>query len=270
MSDGLIYHYTTLAALEGMIHHPTYDEMAQSSDTGDHDCSHYLVFHASDIRMMNDRRENILLQAILGKVSQCERLLAQRVVFEKPYSISFCEIGEYIPMWKMYAHSGVGICLEFSSEDIEAGARKINRPDIDRLEYGECEYLTKKRLRKRINAGVAEWKRFCRTIGPGVSVGEIYSMACKIMLPSVFCKLDCFKYEHEVRLIGFSSSEARTKTLGYGIRLYKEICVPLSLLKGIIISPFNENPYCVGRWITELLEPFDSRIYVQPSRLRLR
>ena len=194
--------------------------------------------YGGDLRFMNDKHENQLID----KVKKCvpsELSLARGIadwVQGTPHVISFCKKKDFIPMWKIYADKGNGICLKFKRDGLEDTIEKINHTSSNYISLKDCEYLTENAFKKRVRLVKNQLKEFASELTPGPIPPE------KKKIPdfnkeSAFLKLDCFEYEQETRLVVFAPFDCRTKYGKYGISLYYPIKIPLKFLEEIMVGP---------------------------------
>gem|GEM_PF-3533874 len=122
-----------------------------------------------------------------------------------------------LPMWKMYADNGKGICLKFSSEILKSS---------ELCEIKKCEYKTKTEMQFLVSKKNAEIK----------SVDDKKSYLMNLQEEAAIYKYDYWKYEDEYRLIK-RSNEPKFKTNSLGIISYIDIKIPLKYLSEILIGP---------------------------------
>ncbi len=276
----MIYHYTTLSNLLKMWHERTDEEFEiTKADHNNVDWSYYLNFHASDVRMMNDIKENKLINDVIQKAPNelWIPLGFETGATSSLYAISFCKKKDYVPMWKEYA-SDDGICLGFCADEFESKTIKLNKSNMcnsDNFCLEACNYLSPSTMKKGCINIIKKLEEIL-----GAHGGDILPVQRKIrqmVLQSAFCKLKDFEYEQEVRLATFAPSwDSKIKEGRDGVTVYKALKVPLSLLKVIIISPLAKNKDIIQVGIDKLL--FDLRhtkrygidIKVEHSKLEIR
>lgn len=251
-----IYHYTSVESLLGMLHKPTERELNEIHDNGnDPDYGYYLEFHASDLRLMNDKNENRLIQEVEKRVPD-ELKLAISVAdwtLGKPYVISFCKQQDFIPMWKIYADKGNGICLKFKRDSLEDAIKKINKSKFHDIILKDCIYLTENEFRKRVKSAAKQLKEFANELVQGQPILPEQRDLHDFNADSAFLKLRCFEYEQETRIAAFSPLDYCTKQGRYGISLYYPIKIPLRFLTEIIIGP-SVNQDILEYSVSELLK----------------
>lgn len=162
-----------------------------------------------------------------------------------PFVISFSEIMDELPMWKMYGDNGSGVCVVFDestlaeiygdmlSDVVYIGREKQNRtteiilPTIIENECTQCykdlenihtpeEIATRK---------IVSWGTLCAAIGAYLKNGSYY-------------------YEKEQRFVQFdttfSKREFRNSIHG-NIISYLEVPIPLAAIKEIIVGPCTDT-----------------------------
>ena len=274
-----IYHYTSVESLLGLLHDPEEEKKMDPEDRQENpDYAYCLYFHASDLRFMNDKHENQLID----KVKKCvpyELSLARGIADwtqGTPHVISFCKKKDFIPMWKIYADKGNGICLKFKRDGLEDTIEKINHTSSNYISLKDCEYLTENAFKKRVRLVKNQLKEFASELTPGPIPPE------KKKIPdfnkeSAFLKLDCFEYEQETRLVVFAPFDCRTKYGKYGISLYYPIKIPLKFLEEIMVGPSANQDlleHSIGGLLKskgyDKLERYGINIKVTKSHIELR
>lgn len=275
MKDRMIYHYTTLDAFMGMSHTPTETEKETADVNNDVDWAYYLNIHASDIRMMNDKRENAILDDILRKASPIMRcdLSYTLISMKEIYAVSFCKQRDYVPMWRGYANGQIGICLGFITDLFLERVGKINNESIS---FENCMYLSESGIKRKINKEIKDFSKDTNIQGNGHDIQTDKTL--KIIKQSPFYKLKDFEYEKEVRLAAFATSCYDVKPSRLGFTRYMTIKVPLTLLKEIIVSPLADNRdlvrYGIEGFLCEQglnnLSKYGIDIKVNESKLEIR
>ncbi len=279
----MIYHYTTLSNLLKMWHERTDEEFEiTKANNNDVDWSYYLNFHASDVRMMNDVKENRLINDVKQRASEKLLFIIDMVLNRMGalYAISFSRHKDNIPMWKEYAADDDGICLGFCADECENRIIKLHKNSIcdkDDFCFGECKYLTLPTMEAESEAIVKQMEEMLNASEYEGNILPLEKEIRRIMMQSAFCKSKDFEYEQEVRLATFAPSwDSKIKEGRDGVTVYKALKVPLSLLKVIIISPLAKNKDIIQIGIDKLL--FDLRhtkrygidIKVEYSKLEIR
>ena len=209
-----IYHYTAINTLLSLLHTPTtLEKDIIEARENNPDYGYYINFHASDLRLMNDRQENKLINTMAELIPD-ELALANGCadwVQGKPYVVSFCKQRDFIPMWNMYADTGKGICLKFRRDGSDEDIKKINTSPFSDILLKDCTYLTEREFRKRIRVVKKELEQFKESVsGKPILPGQ--RSIPDFNAESAFLKLDSFKYEQEVRLAVFAAFDCRVNT----------------------------------------------------------
>lgn len=275
-----IYHYTSVESLLGMLHKPTEVELKEIEDNGnDPDYGYYLEFHASDLRLMNDKQENKLIIDVDKHVPH-ELSLARSLadwVYNKPYVVSFCRRQDFIPMWKIYADKGNGICLKFKRDSLGNAIKKINKSKFHDIIFKDCIYLTESEFRKHIKSVVKQIMEFASELVQGQPILPEQRDLHDFNAESAFLKLRSFDYEQETRLAVFADLNYYTKQGKHGITLYHLVKIPLRFLEEIIIGP-SVNQDILEYSVYELLKnkeydklkTYDIDIKVKKTSIELR
>ncbi len=237
-----------------MVHCPSNEEIESAEVNDNIDIREYLEFHASYVGMMNDKRENRLVNEVFKKIPQEYNIHINLSKWVKglPYAISFCEQKDYLPMWRGYSNDDAGICLGFCRDNFEEKIKDVNE-ESEKFTLNNCKYLSKSAVRERRVSTLRKFKEIIDTLDSDKDQRIILRELQHIMDQSAICKPIAFKYEKEVRLIKFGTRVLSPKEGRYGLSLYQEIKMPLSLLKEIIISPFAMHAEMIKYGIVEWL-----------------
>lgn len=237
-----LYHYTTIEALLSMLHLATPEEK-ETIEAHNHDTAYgyYLTFHATDAYMLNDKLEHKLLLDTMCSVINKRKMHydVEKLACGKPYVVSFCKQGDYLPMWQIYAAYGKGICFEFEIDeqrDVDVLNRLNSTGDasLDELQFDECKYLSAYKLKAQIKSWKEKIEEAYREIpenqiSPKLPYKTLYQEA-------ITYKTDDWKYEDEIRLVRWTQYP-QIKNGKNGLFPYVEIKIPLRFLKGIQVGP---------------------------------
>ena len=189
-----LYHYTTLRALECLT--------KNGSD---------VVFKASNSVYLNDPSEGkLLMQQLSKKRDQIFKPLRERlkeaksrfgdvIAYSDTYILSFSKENktsiEQLPMWVHYGDGGKGCLIELDAID-------CNLP-FYRVMYQEREIrLIWRELKAALQFVVQDFE------ATDNSYKELYDYAYNILEQlSYLCKLPCYSYEQEVRMLLFEVPE---------------------------------------------------------------
>lgn len=246
MSQEYIYHYTSVESLYGMLLDPTAEEkriIGQMSD-----CPRCLYFHAGDIKAMNDKSENMLLDELVKLISETTppEIIGSSNINEMKFAVSFCTEQDYLPMWKIYATNGKGVCLRFKREGFEKSVFSVNTSRFITMKAGDCQYKTEAELKDYVNSIV---KHFREITEPKSLILQIDSFCGT----SSFFKLKPFEYEKEFRLAISSKFNQQITSGGqYGLIVYYPVAIPLNLVDEIMIGP-SPNQDVIENGIRALL-----------------
>lgn len=224
-----LYHYSSLRALIGMLQSYEDDERIPFKEQS-------LLFHATDLKEMNDPNENILFESLYSYCSTYveEALLDfSQIDIGNPYACSFSSQRDSLPMWRIYGASNDSICLVFDFDAVQKLNGSTNKQHEITL-FKNCEYLPDREMNEMRESYSQELK----LIAEGKPSDEIKN----IVKRSSFIKNDSFSYEEEYRLALITTNPPRIKITDKGIRLYQEVLIPFSSLKQIIVGSFgNQN-----------------------------
>ncbi len=276
----MIYHYTTLKNLQKMWHPGTQEEPEKTEDIIHYvDRSYCLLFNANDVRKMNAYRENALIYQSLQNGASIDSRLPS--VLGNVYAISFCKKKDYIPMWNLHPHndSDVCICLGFSADKKKKKVKDVNKAAFTELKLDNCQYATESEMQSKISIEVQELKRLASSSN-AQNPDKLNRKLKQVMLQSAFYRLEDFKYENETRLVGFIDKDRLMKEGRYGTATCRQIKMPLTLLKEIIIGPRTRNEDVIQIGIEGLLarsglysscmKYYGIEIKVELSKLKLR
>ena len=251
----MIYHYTTIQALNNMLNNCIQDK---------------LVFWASSIYTMNDPTEmeygwgilkhyfkiyeddncitdEIRLSNYMKDIeeSKISNIIFNHIYDDKktPFVIAFSCQKDYLPMWSMYGGNGYGVCLCFDENVLCDGTKDIQAtPPEDILYLGneQNNNISSNMIKYFIDD---EYKTYLNDIkeGKDLETNKTVTIGTLIPLVSAFLKDCSYEYEKEKRLVLLGSSISkswcfRNSSKGNVIP-YIEVPIPVKSLKEIIIGP---------------------------------
>lgn len=255
-TSSIIYHYTSIAAIQGMIDKYTKD-------------SPYLTMWATHSQFLNDPTEyeygKIVGQKLLEEVEQklniaeadrlsftmydesmkqyfvqCERGIscyADSLYMATPFVISFSKNRDLLPMWTSYGKNGRGIAIGFNRESLEKHNNHFTVKDCY-YDYDGSDYTP---LKNKIKY----WYEMMLQNINGASEG--YARVCQIELimtinahVAAYIKHESYKYEQEVRCKVIKSSEIKFRESNGLIIPYTELRIPIDAIEEIIIGPTQD------------------------------
>ena len=246
MSQRYIYHYTSVECLYGMLLDPTAEEKRVIGQMSD--CPRCLYFHAGDIKAMNDKSENMLLDKLVKRISETtpQEIIDSSNINERRFAVSFCTERDYLPMWKIYATNGKGVCLRFKREEFEKSVISANTNPFITIKAGDCQYKTETELEDYLNSFMENLQEI---LEQKERITQIDSFCCI----SSFLKLKPFEYEKEFRLAISSKFNQQITSGGqYGLIVYYPVAIPLNLVDEIMIGP-SPNQDVIENGIRALL-----------------
>lgn len=199
--DNLVYHYTSLDALKGII---------QSK----------ICLWATRYDHLNDPHEQVWAKNVISDYCSQDPYINYKPTehfedwFAKySYIISFCDIPDYRNMWRLYCNDGKGVCLSFDAEVLAAESQKNTNIDPQHsFDVFEKVYYSSK---KTIKDAVEYWRQ------RGVFNLNHYEPIDELMNLCAFIKDDDFSIENELRY-------ARIREISYIEALHnsqKEGCI---------------------------------------------
>lgn len=275
-----LYHYTTVEALLSMLHLATPEEK-ETIEVNNQDTAYgyYLTFHATDAYMLNDKLEHKLLLESMCSIINKRKMYydVETLACGKPYVVSFCRKGDYLPMWQIYAKNGKGICLEFEIDE-QRDVDVLNRlngtgpaAQQDELELVKCKYISKRELSNLKRKWPREIEKAYHEIpknqiSPKLPYKTLYQEA-------ITYKTDDWKYEDEIRLVRWTQYP-QIKNGKNGLCPYVEIKIPLRFLKGIQVGPsLNQeaNVYAINELLRiKEIDKLKNPIKVTASKVALK
>ena len=249
-----LYHYTTMEALLGMIHKPDNDELQEIEVNKDSSYGYYLILHATDAYMMNDKMEHKL---ILEEMSDAVKRYDSKFQYEtlscgKPYIVSFCKEKDYLPMWQIYAKGGNGICLVFEIEENNSLYQlneSNNGNSFKEIKLCDCMYVSKVDLQQLKDKWTKSIKAVYENASPSLISPETPFL--NLYKEAVVYKSKEWEYEKEKRLVCWTMYPNIKKGKN-GICPYVAVKMPLRCLKEIIIGPSPNqdiNAYAIKEMI---------------------
>lgn len=241
-------------ALLGMIHQPNNDELQEIEVNKDSAYGYYLLLHATDAYMMNDKMEHKL---ILEEMSDIVKLYCSKFQYEtlccgKPYIVSFCTEKDYLPMWQIYAKGGNGICLVFEIEEDNSLYQlneSNNETSFKEIKLCDCKYVSKVDLQQLKD----KWTKSIKAVYENENTPLISPKTPFLNLykEAVIYKSKEWECEKEKRLVCWTMYPNIKKGKN-GICPYVAVKMPLRCLKEIIIGPSPNqdiNAYAIKEMI---------------------
>lgn len=243
-----LYHFTSVESLVSMLS----DYTAETPN---------FKLWASNALFMNDASEFIYAASILeGALRQFEKeegvdaeeafayvLSSDRLPFkidalkDVPFITSLTEDITSAALWDIYAKKGCGIALEFDSNEVHKNRAAI----CEQCFYckDSADFLSNKNLRERL---LNSYKRAVdltpMSIGYLPKQAHIVRAYLVLSQFSPILKNASFKYEQEHRLYS-QSKDVKFRVKGNVILPYKEIELPASIIKKIVVGPCSDFEY---------------------------
>lgn len=202
-----IYHYTSMDVLKCLLTNVKEERGG------------LLIFHATSIFFMNDKKEYEQIRENLEDEDFLEEV-RQTMLVGEPFLISFTKSQvDTVPMWKMYADDGKGVCLKFRTEEIISFlTQEYHDKDNSYFLYHSCIDSKKS---KKLFKGIESIKR------------------TKLLRELAFYKHESFLYEDEYRFAFFEMrlDDIKFKTVDGSIFQYIEVAIPLYALDEVVVGP---------------------------------
>lgn len=182
LMENLVYHYTSLDALDGII----------GKDN--------ITFWATRYGYLNDIFEKVWSQDYIQSIIKKDLEgtdhsfdIINDLIDRHPYIISFCDIPDYRNMWRLYCNDGLGICICLDSCVLNkiAYENRFTDPGIKQDYFEHVFYCSRKDVPNAINF----WQNSeIFNINRNDPDDNIYAM-------SAFVKCDDYDIENEVRYV---------------------------------------------------------------------
>lgn len=271
--DNLVYHYTSLESLNGIVNKDK------------------VTFWATKYQHMNDSFEKIWAQnyvlSIIERESNGDKDSSDtinKLVDRYPYIISFCDIPDYRNMWRLYCNDGLGVCIGLNSDILQqvASENLLSETKTKQDFFEHINYCARNNVKRTIDYLD---QRGTFNLNKNDKLDNLYIM-------SAFVKCDDFDIEHEVRYArlrensqvlvspnnstGGTISKAIEDTTGVKYRMrgnelvhYLEIDFPSNVIEKIIVgygySDFKNTRQCVKQILSK--NPFLANVKIEESIL---
>jgi Protein of unknown function (DUF2971) len=233
-----------------------------------------LVAIAAEIDRTNGTRREFELQMKLHAES-----MRKSQIEREAYVLSLSEAVDSLPMWRLYAAGGAGICLVFDTEKLQELVTKQWEGDFQPIDYSG---LHKREVKSLEDAVFEDWR-----LGPYLKCSPHYDpdratsatilkwLECRadqfqqlVNRRSLFCKSNGFEFEREIRAVFDAPSSADSRIVFRGgtrapiARLRLSISEDMvgDVLKRIILAPGLDalSPVSQQR-VNALVKTFKSR-----------
>ena len=206
-----------------------------------------LEFHASDIDTLGDRYEYRQAKNFLKRVKESSAdNLFLKALDGIPFVLSFSTKRDYLPMWRLYADDGRGICLKFNTKLLIEACKNIELNKCNRCKMGYCEYTTPIWFNEKMKDLTAQYKKRGRWDG---EMGLLDSLS-ELNMSAVLLKDSAFEPEQEWRTVFFDTNYCLMPRSNDFIA-YKPIYIPVSCLEEIQSGPCANEIAKTGvqRWV---------------------
>lgn len=271
--DNLVYHYTSLEALNGII----------GKDK--------VTFWATKYNHLNDPFEkkwtqNYILSIIENESgSKDSSDTINKLVDRYPYIICFCDMPDYRNMWRLYCKDGLGICIGVNADLLHQVAEKNLHTETKTKQdfFENIIYCSRNNVKQTIH-DLDQSGTF--NLNKNDKLDNLYIM-------SAFVKSDDFVIEHEVRYARLrensqvivspndstggiiSKALEDTREVKYRMRganelvPYLEIDFPSHVIERIIVgygySDFNNTRLCIKQILNK--NPLFANLQIEESIL---
>lgn len=210
---------------------------------------HYVINKVKEYEAKQDIIESMRISTYMADIQQSrlanftEEMFISHIYNERktPFVISFSEIMDDLPMWKMYGDNGSGVCLVFDdgmlaetvgsmlSNVVYIGRENQNHttdiilPAIIENECTQCyRDLENVHIPEEIaTRKIVAWGTLCAAVGAYLKNGSYY-------------------YEKEQRFVLFDTTYSKREfrnSINGNIISYLEVPIPLAAIKEIIVGP---------------------------------
>lgn len=255
---GLIYHYTTIEALYGMLTNKNNEIVLRATNIlclndpeeyyyGQQKVIKNIKTVEDKMKLNNDERISKIFDEKDFPISINDRfsMYSQDISF-LPYIISFSKESDSLPMWNMYGQNGNGISLGFERNEIFDTFRASKIDDVkynpnDRDVVTEIEKIYSQIIETRQNR---QYDIFY--------LNREFEILCNHI--AIIFKNEAYFYEREVRMIMIKKimKDLKFKISNGFIIPYYEIEINKIALKEIIFGPthnFNRSIYSVKTFL---------------------
>lgn len=244
-----VYHYTKTSTLFYLL--DTRHQIICKNEAKDqYSCKpsdSWFEFHATDIDFLNDRTEYREAKNFLKQVKESHAdALFLKALDGIPFVLSFSTKRDYLPMWRMYADVGHGICLKFNTQKLVAAIENTKLNPCQGSKYGLCEYTMPSLFKERIRELKGLYKEPKRWEGSMKLMGSL----SELNKSAALLKDSAFEPEQEWRAVFFDTDycfKARSNVFV----AYKPIKIPVSCLEEIRLGPCSStNAYnTIIKWV---------------------
>lgn len=255
--NNLVYHYTTMEALEGIV----------SKDN--------ITFWATRYGYLNDIYEKVWSQKHIKSIIDKDLRgtdhspeIINDLIDRHPYIISFCDIPDYRNMWRLYCNNGLGVCIGLNTKMLSqiAERNRLTETALKQDYFEQVIYCT----REKVPESISFWKNTgLFNLNQNEPIDNLYAM-------SAFIKCDEFNMENEVRYSrmcenkcvkitpssnkkGFThESEENFDNVKYRIRNQKEVVpyieidFPSQIIEKIIVGYGYENMEMAKHYVRQV------------------
>lgn len=153
-----------------------------------------------------------------------------------PFSLSFSEAEDTLPMWKMYGDNGNGVALLFDNDLLKEEFKNSIYAGLVSYGYNESD---PKLIKLIIDKVLDSFDKQENNSKEKVIQEKMLSAAGLIAFVCPFLKDESYQYEKENRMAFISQkhSDTRYRVRGNSIVPYIEVSIPVRYLKGVVIGP---------------------------------
>lgn len=274
--DNLVYHYTTIEALAGIV----------SNDKITFWATRYGYLNDIFEKMWSQKHVKSIIDKDLEGADHSPEIIND-LIDRHPYIISFCDIPDYRNMWRLYCNDGLGVCIGLNTEILSQIAEENRLTETaSKQDYFEhVIYCT----REKVPESIRFWKNTGSfNLNPNESDDNLYAM-------SAFIKCDEFDIENEVRYSrmrenksvkiiptsnkkGFThESEENFDNVKYRLRNQKEVVpyieidFPSQIIEKIIVGYGYDNMEMAKHYVRQILSknPVLANLEIESSKLNI-
>lgn len=210
---------------------------------------HYVINKVKEYEAKHDIVESMRISTYMADVQQSrlanftEEMFISHIYNERktPFVISFSEIMDGLPMWKMYGDNGNGVCIVFD-ESILAETDGNMLSDVVYIGRENHNYTIEKILPAIVENECTQCYRDLENIHTpeDIATRKIVAWGTLCAAVGAYLKNGSYYYEKEQRFVLFDTTYSKREfrnSINGNIISYLEVPIPLAAIKEIIVGP---------------------------------